>query len=123
MLPIAGAPARDSAPRRYDGSRTRAEARTVYRADEDGVAPSWFSERDITSGLPDDSREEDEREEERRLSDLRGRVKVARAMVAITPGVEQTLRQDGVRAAIFYARFGITEAMFRLGVAADKGHA
>jgi hypothetical protein len=34
--------------------------------------------------IPDDSREEDERQEERRLRHLRGRVKAARAAVATT---------------------------------------
>jgi hypothetical protein len=41
--------------RARDGSRTYAETRTVYREDES--ATSRFSERDITSRLPDDSRE------------------------------------------------------------------
>ena len=115
------ASARDPASRSHDGSRTRAEARTVYGADEeDGVAPWRFSERDITSGLPDDSREEDEREEERRLRDLRGRVGAARAVVAKTPGLAEVLARDWREAARFYARFGVTEETLRNGVSAGN---
>jgi hypothetical protein len=67
----------------------------------------------VASGLPDDSREEDERREARQLRDLRGRVKAARAIVTATPGLAETLACDWVKAACFYARFGITERMFR----------
>jgi hypothetical protein len=55
--------------------------------------------RGVASGLHDDSREEDEREEERRLSDPRGRVKAARAVVATTPGLAETLAKDWRKAA------------------------
>jgi len=61
----------------------------------------------------------DERAAERRLRDLRGRVKAARAAISATPGAEEVLRQDWVKAARFYARFGITEGLLRLGVPAD----
>jgi hypothetical protein len=110
---------RDPTPRPHDGSRSHAEARTVYRADEDGAARSRFSERDITSGLPDDSREEDERQEERRLRDLRGRVKAARAAISATPGAEAGLRRDRTRATQFYAKFGVSEATFLHGATRD----
>ena len=49
---------------------------------------------------------------------MRGRVKVARAAISDTPGAEQVLRQDWVKAARFYAQFGVTEVMFRNGVSA-----
>jgi hypothetical protein len=78
-----------------------------------------FSLLEITSGLPDDSREAEEREEERRLRDLRGRVKAARAAISATPGAEEVLRRDWSRATHFYARYGITEAQFRRGVPSD----
>lgn len=74
---------------------------------------------EITGGLPDDSREEDERQEERRLRDLRGRVKHARAVVVTTPGLAEILASDWQRASGFYARFGIAEKMFRHGDLAD----
>ncbi|MGA7476713.1 MAG: hypothetical protein WBW47_05780 [Thermoplasmata archaeon] len=43
-------------------------------------------------------------------------MKAARAAISTTPGAEEVLRQDWVKAAHFYARFGITEAQFRRGV-------
>ena len=90
-------------------------------ADEDEpeeiVTPSHqFSIWDTASGLPDDSREEDERRQARRLRDLRGRVKAARAAVSTTPGLAEVLQADWRKAALFYARFGITESLFRVGV-------
>jgi len=108
---------REYTPRPRDGSRTHAEARTVYREDE--PATSRFSEWDIPSGLPDDSREEDERQAERRLRDLRGRVKLARAAVSKTPRLADILAANWQKAARFYARFEITEAAFRHGVPTD----
>jgi hypothetical protein len=84
---------------------------------EDVAAPTRpFSLLEITSGLPDDSREEDEREAERRLREMRTRVKAARAVVSTTPGLSETLASDRKRAARFYARFGITERQYRVGV-------
>ena len=68
------------------------------------------------SDLSDDSREADEREEARRLRDLRARIDRARAIVATRPGLAETLATDWQQAARFYARFGITEAMLRSGV-------
>jgi len=79
-----------------------------------------FSLLEITSGLPDDSREADELEEERRLRDLRGRGKHARAVVAHTPGLAEVLSKDWRNVARFYARFGMTETMFRRGVPGDS---
>jgi hypothetical protein len=107
-----------------DGSRTRAEARTGYREgeDEDGeesLVRSRFTVWDTTSGLPDDSREADERTAERTLRDLRGRVKAARAAISRVPGASEVLRADWRREARFLARFGIAQAQFRHGVAAD----
>ena len=108
--------ARDPVPRLRDYSRTRVEARSFYRVEEEPPATRRFSPLDITSGLPDDSREADERAAERRLADLRGRVKAARAAIAAAPGGADALGRDGRRAATFYARWGITEAQFRYGV-------
>lgn len=65
--------------------------------------------------------EHDEQEEERRLRDLHGRVKRARAAVASTKGLEETLAGDWRKAAWFYTRFGITEAHFRQGVPSSPG--
>jgi hypothetical protein len=103
----------------HDGSRTRAEARIAFpdaTADEAETESRRFSPWETPSGLPDDSREADKGIAERRLRDLRGRVKAARALVAATPGLADVLQRDWRRASRFYARFGITEAMFRHGV-------
>jgi hypothetical protein len=43
-------------------------------------------------------------------------VKAARAAILATPGAEEVLRRDWVKAARFYASFGITERLFRFGV-------
>jgi hypothetical protein len=114
----AGAPR--GAPR--DGARTRAEARSAYRdVDEDGddrLIHPRFSVWDVTSGLPDDSREADERAAERRLRDLRGRVKAARAALSAHPVARGALRADWRREAAFFGRFGITQEQFRNGVPA-----
>ena len=71
---------------------------------------------EIPSGLPDDSRKENERREEHYLRDVRARVKLARAVVSRMPGLDAILRERPDRSARFYARFGITEGQFRLGV-------
>ena len=108
-------------PRRpHDGARTCTEAQIAFpeageEADEILTPTRKFTVLETTSGLPDDCREEDERQEERRLRDLRGRVKRARAVVASTPGLAEALRHDWRYAAMFYARLGITEEMFRNG--------
>jgi len=75
-----------------------------------------FGLLEITSGLPDDSREEDKRATERRLRDLRGRVKAARAAVSGSRNAKEVLLQDWIKAAHFYGRFGITETLLRHGV-------
>ncbi|NNN16801.1 MAG: hypothetical protein HKL79_00320, partial [Thermoplasmata archaeon] len=77
-----------------------------------------FSLHEITSGLPDDSRETEEREAERRLRGLRGRVKAARAVIARTSGLAEVLARDWRRATRFYARYGVTERLVRHGVPA-----
>jgi len=105
-----------------DGSRTHFESRIGFPgpeedADEIATPTRRFSAGEITSGLPDDSREADERAAERRLRELRTRVKAARALVAATPGLAETLQRDWRKAARFYARFGVTEQQFRHGAA------
>ncbi len=120
--PFAG-PTRDPTPRAHDGSRTRVEARVAFptlEEEEEIPTPTRrFTAMETTSGLPDDSREEDERQEERRLRDLRGRVKAARAVVSSASGLAKVLASDWRKAARFYARFGIIETQFRCGVPTD----
>ncbi len=113
-------------PRFGDYSRTRFESRVAFagpEADAEEIAtPSrQFSLLEITSGFPEDSREADERVETRRLREARARVKAARAMVATTPGLAQTLARDWGKGARFFARWGITEAQFRWGVPPGSG--
>ncbi len=117
-------------PRFGDYSRTRFESRVAFGGPDEGegedaselVTPTrQFGVLEITSGLPDDSREEDERAAERRLRELRGRVKAARVAIAATPGAEEALRQDWRKAARLYAHFAISEAQFRHGVPAPDG--
>ena len=114
---------RDTVPRLHDYSRTRVEARSFYRVEEEHPATRRFPLLDITSGLPDDSREADERAAERRLVDLRGRVKAARAAITAVPGGKDTLAGDWRKAAVFYARWGVTEAQFRHGVLGSESGA
>jgi len=121
-------PAGPRGPGVHDSSRTRAEARVVYRdagedAEEIATPTRRFSLIDITSGLPEDSREAEEREAERRLRDLRGRVKVARAVIAGTPGLAELLASDWRRATWIYSRFGVTEGLLRHGVPAPDAEA
>ena len=111
-------------PRFGDYSRTRFESRVAFGGpDEDAegelslATPTrQFSLLEISSGLPDDSREAHERREAGQLHDLRGRVKAARAVVTCTPGLAEMVQRDWARAARFYAKFGITESQFRHGV-------
>ena len=113
-------------PRFGDYSRTRFESRVAFGGPEEDaeevVTPArQFTLLEITSGLPDDSREADERDTERRLRDLRGRVKAARAAISATPGAAEVLQRDWMRAARFYAGFGLTEALFREGARDGSG--
>jgi hypothetical protein len=110
----------------HDGSRTHLEARIAFPVvgdeEDEFVTPTRrFSLHEITSGLPDDSRDADERAEARRLRYLRGQVKSARRLASATPGLRGVLQADWRRAAWFYARFGVTEAEFRLGAPASEG--
>jgi hypothetical protein len=88
--------------------------------DAEGIATPArrFSVLEITSGLPDDSREADERAAEQGPRELRARVKVASAVVGATPGLAETLQSDWRKAARFYVGFGVTEETFRYGATA-----
>ncbi|MGC2789307.1 MAG: hypothetical protein WA547_04540 [Thermoplasmata archaeon] len=105
----------------HDVSRTRFDSRVLFpyqdeRVEEIEIQARQFILLEITSGLPDDSWEADERAAERRLRELRARVKAARVMVATTPGLGEILVSNWQRAAQFYFRFGITEPIFRGGI-------
>lgn len=111
----------DPSRRLHDGSRTHLESRIAFAgADEDAeeiATPTWrFSLLEITSGLPDDSQEADERAVARSLRDLRARVKTTLAVVAATPGLAETIARDWCKASRFYARFGVSETQLKEGV-------
>ena len=115
----AAAPER-TPPRRFrDGSRSRLESRLALPSGEDDDSPEAplgrFTLADVTSGLPDDSREADERAAARHVGDLRGRVKAARTAAARSLGVAAPLLRDPSRLILFCARFGITSGQFLHG--------
>jgi hypothetical protein len=90
--------------------------RKLDKPEEFRIVGRTFTLWETTSGLPDDSREEDEKAAERQLRDLRARVKRARAIISATPGLSEILRDDWRKEARFYARFGVSESVFRHGV-------
>ena len=106
----------DGARRVHDGARTCFESRIAIPSGEEPeeipTPTRRFTVWETTSGLANDSREEDEQQ----IRDLRGRVKAARAVVSKTPGLAENLAKDWQKAARFYARFGVTDAMFQNGV-------
>jgi len=111
--------------RARDGSRTHFESRIAFPGSDEDAAEfatptGRFSAGEITSGLPDDSREADERAAERRLRELGARVKAARAIVVATPGLAETLQRDWRKAARFYQRLDVTMAQLWQGVAASS---
>ncbi len=112
-------------PRVRDGSRSRLESRVAIPREEEAPEPllGRFSVADVTSGLPDDSREADECAAARRLADLRGRVKAARAAISRAPGAAEALLRDPARASWLCARFGISPEQLRHGVPAQGGDA
>jgi hypothetical protein len=109
-------------PRVGDYSRTRFfESRVAFDGqaeDTEKIATPTrrFSLLEITNVLPHDPWKADERTEAQRLRDVRARVKAAQATVTTTPGLAQTIHRDCRRAAGFYARLNISEAMSRHGV-------
>ncbi len=105
-------------PRVGDYSRTRFESRFAFGgpdedAEEIATPTRQFSLLEITSGMPDDSRGEDDRLAKRKLRELRSRVKAARTAISATSGANDLLQQDRIKAGCFYARFGITQQWFR----------
>jgi hypothetical protein len=121
-------PSGSSHPRSFvPEARTRAEARVARKDAPEGLADPWealygrFSLLDVTSGPPDDSREAGERQAERHLRDLRGRVRAARAVVSATPGLAEILQRDPPKATPFYVRYGITPEQFYQGARVMRG--
>ena len=108
----AGVAATRAVPRCRDASRTRSEARLVFRTPlvggEDGLDDRRFSALDVTAGLPDDDRAEDQRARSRAEAERRGRVAAAKAALAeAAPEVATQVFRDQVKLARFCARFSI----------------
>ena len=96
------------------------DGRVLPEAEEIIATPTRrFSLLEITSGLPDDGREADEKVVGRQLREIRARVKRGRAIVATTPGLSEILHADCRKATWFYDRFGTTQTTFQHGVFAD----
>ena len=111
-------------PRPRDYSRSRAEARSFYRPDdevepdvdaEDSSTTRRFTAWETTSGLPDDSREADELRAERALRETRARVKAARALASNHPDLARALSEGSHRTSWFLARWGVSGEQFRGG--------
>lgn len=94
---------------RRDGSRTCLESIIAFPVE--GAGPvgklSKFTQADITSGLPEDSRDADERELAKREAQRKGRV--ATAMKALEGHHEsrELVFHDQTKLTLFCARFGI----------------
>lgn len=82
-----------------------------------------FSLLEITGGIADDSREAAERNDKRRIRDLRRQVKTVRGVVTTTRGLAGVLATDWQRAVRFSTRFGVTGEMFGRGVLAGEAGA
>ena len=90
--------------------------------EEEGAGAGYgrFTLQDVTSGLPEDSREADERAVARSLRDLRVGVKAARAVAARTPGLAAIFARGPARAAWFWARFEVTPEHLRHGAPTER---
>ena len=97
---------------RRDASRTRSEARLAFRTPpvggEDGLDDRRFSVLDVTSGLPDDSRDEDQRARALIERQRQGRVRAAQEALKAHPEAREVVMRDQTRLRMFCARFGIT---------------
>lgn len=109
---LAGVREARPAPRRRDGSRTRSDARLAYRTPlvggEDGVDDRRFSVLDVTSGLPDDSRDEDQHARAIVERQRQGRVRAAQEVLKANPAARELVMRDQTKQRLFCARFGIT---------------
>ena len=95
---------------RRDGSRTSLEARVAFSGEKGGLTGpfSKLTLADITSGLPEDSREADERELAKRRAEQKGRVAAAKKALEGHPEAQQQVLRDQTRLRMFCARFGVT---------------
>ncbi len=98
-----------SAPRRpHDHARTSVEAYLPKGERESLGRLSRFTLLDITSGLADDSREDDERVRAKAEREREGRVRAARAVIQAHPGLETVLARDQTKLTLFCAVHHVT---------------
>ena len=76
--------------------------------EEDGVDGRRFSILEVTSGLPDDSRDSDEHFRALIQRQRRGRVAAAQAALEAHPEARELVMRDQTKQRLFCARFGIT---------------
>jgi hypothetical protein len=119
-------PTAPSAPRavyrpRRDSSRSRAEAfialrEPVLEEDPVGALPTpsrgtrsrAFSLLEVTAGLPEDSRDDDQRARAQVEAQRRGRVAAARAVLQAHPEASALVMRDQTHLRMFCARYGVT---------------
>ena len=97
-------------------SPTRRPKPTTNGPTGEVFGPREFDDHDIAAALPDDSREEEERNIRTYLRDLRLRVKATRATIAADPAIAQTLATNPEKARAFYAIHHVTETQVKHGV-------
>ena len=76
--------------------------------EEDGVDGRRFSILEVTSGLPDDSRDSDEHFRALIQRQRQGRVAAAQAVLGAHPEARELVMRDQTKQRLFCARFGIT---------------
>jgi hypothetical protein len=103
-------------PRPKRQSPTRRHKLTVNGPTGEVFGPREFDDHDVVANLPDDSREEEERNIRRYLRDLRLRVKAVRALLSTNPSIGETLATNPEKARAFYAIHHVTEAQVKGGV-------
>ncbi len=104
---VLGGARASGAPR--DARRTRSETRLAFRESEgDGLDDRRFTALDVTSGLPDDSRDADQRARAWVEAQRRGRVCAALAALEAHPEAREQVFRDQTKLRLFCARFSIT---------------
>ena len=95
-----------------DARRTRSEAHSAFRAPlvggEDGMDDRRYTVLDTTSGLPDDSRDEDQHARAVIEHQRQGRVAAAQEALKARPEARELVMRDQTKQRLFCARFGIT---------------
>ena len=91
--------------RKRDHAKASVEA---YGARAEGRVSQRFSLLDVTAGLPDDSREDDQRVRAQVERERQGRVRAARSVIQAHPGLETVLARDQTKLILFCAVHHVT---------------